>query len=922
MSARTIDGKALAEQRRIALRTRVDALVAQGVQPRLVAISVGEDAAWAVYQKRQRKSCAELSIDYQDERLPADAAQEDLNELIETCNADAAVHGIIVQAPLPGSFSLTQAQSLISPAKDVEGVSPANLGLVLAGRSGIAPCTARSAFALAEHAMGELRGVEAVVVGASVIAGRPVAQLLIEAGATVRVCHIDTRDLAAHTREAELLVVAVGKAGLIGPDMVRPGATVIDVGINRVQQPDGKSGIVGDVAPAVAEVAGALSPVPGGVGSLTTTILLEHTVAAAERLQHEPPALEAGALARILGSSGQDIPPATAERLAALLSSHIVPGTGLASGRSALERRLARGVLVLDGGVSTELQRCGVPSERCAEANLEQPDQVQAMHEAFIEAGAEAITVNSFAINRHRCGGDRERVVRLAQAAARLARHAARGRVLVLASIGPPGPVVGADLDVEAAEDAFAEVALALADAGVDGFFCETMRSTTEAAAALRGVRRVSNLPVLVSRCYDRDDPRELADFVRAMQADGASAIGLNCVGGPRALLPALRTLTGLTDLPVLARPNAGHPRREQGRLVYHLRPEWLAEQARAYVEAGVRVVGGCCGVGPEHIRALAAAVAGARPQRPEHAVVPVAHADGAQDEAKSLHPFLHNLRTGRFPVLALLAGRSATATAAEGLERLCRLGVEAVGLTSAWPGSGSIARLPARLRQLQDRSGKAAVLELEAASLGLLQAQEALLSAHLLDLRLVLVDVGVFASASAGEAGGSDPERLLQLIDELNHGRDVAGSRIEEPCDFTVGVRLPIEQLDRVADYITAGADFATVQPVYGPKRFREAMARWTGDIPLLAEILVLPDAATAEELDNEVPALSVPSRLKRRLAEDPDEDVRGVLRFLGAWHERLAGACLILPDERVDAAAKVLAGLRERIGQAAAEQ
>lgn len=284
MTARRIDGQAVARARHDDIARRSQAVFqVRGRPPCLAALSIGDDHAWRVYQRRQRRLCEQLGLNYHDASMPADCSQDQLLAAIDRLNADDAIDGIIVQAPLPAACAADVIQERLCPIKDVEGVNPINLGLVLAGRDGFAPCTARAAWTLAQTAANDVRGLEAVVVGASVIVGRPVAQLLLGAEATVSVCHIATRDLAFHTRRAELLVVAVGKAGLITGDMVRPGAIVIDVGINRVIDDQGQTRTVGDVDASVWEVAGAVTPVPGGVGSLTTTILVENTVAAAER---------------------------------------------------------------------------------------------------------------------------------------------------------------------------------------------------------------------------------------------------------------------------------------------------------------------------------------------------------------------------------------------------------------------------------------------------------------------------------------------------------------------------------------------------------------------------------------------------------------------------------------------------------------
>ncbi len=908
-NARSIDGKAVSERRRAALKDVVDGLSAKGVQPLLAAVTVQPDQAWAMYQRNQATACAAVGIAYRAVTLPDGGDDEDLAELIETLNVDPSVHGIILQNPFPAQLTLLRAQAQLSPDKDVEGVSPANLGLLLAGRQALAPCTALSAVALANEVLPDLTGVEAVVVGASVIVGKPIAQLLTAAGATVTLCHVHTRDLAAHTRRAELLIVAVGKPGLITAAHVRAGAVVIDVGINRVSANDGKTSIVGDVAAEVATVAGALSPVPGGVGSLTTTILLESTVAAAERLAQARPALDAQALGRLLGDTGLNLGGAAVERIATLLARHLVNVPTAGVRRSALERRLADGPFVLDGAMGTELIARGVAAAAVTQANLDHPDLVSAVHRAYVDAGAQALTANTFGANRLRAGS-RDAAVRLATAGVQLARQAAAGRVPVLGSIGPLGPMVGAELSVSAAEDAFAEIALVMADAHVDGFIVETMSATVEAAAALAGIKRVSRLPVLVCRTSERPEPADLAEFARAMEQGGAAALGINCAAGPRALAPVVGLLASLTTLPVIARPNAGFPTMADGRAHYHLRPTYLLDQARDYLARGVSVIGGCCGVGPDHIRALAdglrGATVGARASGP--LVLPTAVA------SVTPHPLLAAAAAGHFPVLALVPGRLSAPAADAALTRLAAAGADAVGLLTGWPGANRGPRLVAQIRHVQDVTGKAGVLELLTSDTTLARIQDKLLTAHLLGLRLVLIDAGVFSGATRADALSVDvdPVQVVTTIARLNAGRDLAGSHLQEATGFAIGVRLRADDLSRVPALIAAGAQFLTVQPVYAPAQFRAVMSELANvGVPLFAEVMPLPDAATADELDNELPALSVPERLKQRLRENPNEDVAGVVRFLGHWRTRLAGVCVLATDERTGPAETVIRAL-----------
>ncbi len=280
-----IDGRALAEVSRAETAERVAKLREAGRPPKLVAILCGESNGGGaeVYAQRQAESCRAVGIDYDLLRLPADAPFDRVAGEIIRLNQEASVTGIMLHLPLPGGTDPTPLQSLIRGEKDVEGVSPANIGRVVYGRTLIAPCTARAAVELIEASGVELEGAEAVVVGASEIAGKPVALLLTQRKATVTVCQKETRDLIEHTRRADVLVVAVGRPNLIGPDHVKEGACVIDIGINRVTTLSGKRTTVGDVDfERVRPKAGKITPVPGGVGPMTVAMLLANVARAAE----------------------------------------------------------------------------------------------------------------------------------------------------------------------------------------------------------------------------------------------------------------------------------------------------------------------------------------------------------------------------------------------------------------------------------------------------------------------------------------------------------------------------------------------------------------------------------------------------------------------------------------------------------------
>ena len=283
MTAKIIDGKAIAADLRGKVADAVHRLTRdRGIVPGIAVVLVGNNPASASYASSKVKMTAGTGMRGFDHRLPETTSEADLLALITRLNADPAVHGILVQLPLPKQIGADKIIAAIDPGKDVDGFHPVNAGRLASGLPGLAPCTPLGCVLLAKTVQPSLAGLEAVVVGRSNIVGKPLAQLLLAENATVTVAHSRTRDLPAVTRHADVLFVAVGRAEMVRRDWVKPGATVIDVGINRVTEPGGNSRIVGDVAFAeVREVAGAITPVPGGVGPMTIACLLANTVRAA-----------------------------------------------------------------------------------------------------------------------------------------------------------------------------------------------------------------------------------------------------------------------------------------------------------------------------------------------------------------------------------------------------------------------------------------------------------------------------------------------------------------------------------------------------------------------------------------------------------------------------------------------------------------
>jgi methylenetetrahydrofolate dehydrogenase (NADP+) / methenyltetrahydrofolate cyclohydrolase len=278
MTARILDGKSLAAQVRAEVKARVARLAQRGIRPGLAVVLAGDDPASRVYVRNKTRACEEVGVRSQQIDYPAAVTQEELMACIRNLNVDPAVHGILVQLPLPKHLDSARVLEAVSPAKDVDGFHAENTGALLAGAPRLVPCTPAGVMRLLEHAGVPVAGQRAVVIGRSNIVGKPLALLLLQKDATVTICHSKTRDLVAVAKQADILVAAIGRAKLVTAAMVKPGACVIDVGVNRL--PDGS--LAGDVDfSAVRDVAGWITPVPGGVGPMTIAMLLENCLKAA-----------------------------------------------------------------------------------------------------------------------------------------------------------------------------------------------------------------------------------------------------------------------------------------------------------------------------------------------------------------------------------------------------------------------------------------------------------------------------------------------------------------------------------------------------------------------------------------------------------------------------------------------------------------
>lgn len=278
MSAKIIDGKAIAASIRQKMVDEVAQLKKEGIVPGLAVVIVGDDPASKVYVGQKEKGCAQIGIYSEKHTLPADASEEELLALVSKLNMDDKINGILVQLPLPKQIDEKKVLYAINPAKDVDGFHPENIGKIVVGEDVFLPCTPHGIMVLLEHTGIDLKGKEAVIVGRSNIVGKPISLMLLSKSATVTICHSKTKDLNFHTKRADVLVAAVGKPEMIKGDMVKDGVIVIDVGVNRLES--GK--LVGDVEfESVSKKASAITPVPGGVGPMTITMLLKNTIKAA-----------------------------------------------------------------------------------------------------------------------------------------------------------------------------------------------------------------------------------------------------------------------------------------------------------------------------------------------------------------------------------------------------------------------------------------------------------------------------------------------------------------------------------------------------------------------------------------------------------------------------------------------------------------
>jgi homocysteine S-methyltransferase len=545
--------------------------------------------------------------------------------------------------------------------------------------------------------------------------------------------------------------------------------------------------------------------------------------------------------------------------------------------------------------MGTMLYGRGIFLNRCFdELNLTQPDLVAEVHGEYVRAGADVLETNTFGANRFKLSnfGLTEKVHAINVQGARIARHAARDTAWVAGSIGPLGVRIEpwGKTGVDEAEDAFREQAAALAEGGVDLFMLETFRDVAELKAAIRAVRSVGAFPIVAQMTIEDDgntiDGTPPETFAPELERAGADVIGVNCSVGPAAMLETIEAMARLTSCRLVAQPNAGRPRDVDGRNLYLCSPEYMAMYARRFINAGVRLVGGCCGTTPDHIRQIAVAVRTMTPAAGRTATVVSGEATrpAAPVARREKSTLARALADGQFVIVAEVAaprGLDLSGAIAQA-RRFQDLGATAVNVTD-YPKSGARASALALAALIEQQGRVETLVHYTCRDRRLIGMQSDLIGAHAAGLRNVLVTTG----NPAPDAGYPDATSvfdvdaigLTNLVVRLNRGLDIGGQPIGAPTRFHVGVGVnPFATTDdewrRLDHKVEAGAEFIVTPPIFDVKAFAAVLPRLraTG-LPVIASVVALDGLRHAEFLASEVVGVVMPTALLERLRNSSDE-------------------------------------------------
>lgn len=594
-----------------------------------------------------------------------------------------------------------------------------------------------------------------------------------------------------------------------------------------------------------------------------------------------------------------------------------------------LREALQRPFLIGDGANGTGLASRGFLRQPYDLANLEAPETVREVHRAYVEAGAEFIETNTFSAGRLRLEGARVDVAELNFAGAALARQAAGNRAFVLGAIGPAGKPLAPIGHITAADvtSSVREQAEALAEGGVDGFLLETYIDLEELRIAVDAVRAVSDLPILVSKAFIEDGEMLAEGYparcAEAMAAMGVDAVGANCIVGPQRMLDLVRMMVEATDLPVLAMPTPGLPQLVKGRIAYDTSPEYFAKAAVRLLEEGARIVGGCCGTTPDHIRELRQLTDRGVKTKPRASISAVVR---EKTPLKESEPSELSQKLGRKFVTAvemdLPRGLNIDKLLA-GAKTLKIAGVDVINISD-----GARARLRMNPMSvcalLMQRVGVDTTMHFACRDRNLLAVQADLLGCHALGIRNILAVTGDPANIgdypSATSVFDIDAIGLIRILARFNEGYDLAGYGVGVKCAYTIACAYnpmavdPEEELIRLQRKVDAGAHVIYTQPVFDVETAESAVriAEKMG-LPTLVGVMPLRSARHAEFMHHEVPGIRIPQELRQRMIDAPDDETAAAIGMaetvgLVEWIARHAAGLYIMPPANATAVAETL--------------